>query len=264
MKLMDYMLFCFLLTKGDLQMYTADNYLNNPYICKMFKENINNLKLDEIYCLIENLAIYKSNYLKLTYEELDISNEILFSLKDRSAILVYTAENDSERQKTCTEILEFLFILNSEYENILFLIYTQIEAVLKYRIKEKNKKSAYEKFKRKSKERGELLLLYRYNIELGYSDIPYTDTTDCKVFWKYLESIIKELNIVLRKERNIIAHDLIYIPEKDKINKLIDNGKNIEIYIEKCLDDYLNRIDILLIKFKLILKIFDQIFDINF
>lgn len=241
-------------------MTTAEDYLNNPDICRILDRPIKNERLDEIYNLIVCLAIYKTDCLKEKYEELDIPNNAIFNWAEKEVIFKYSPDDDDEDLRTRKDILEFLFILNVEYENLLSLIYSQIEAILRERIKQNNKEKEYKEFKKQAPKNSELMRLFEYNVQLGHSDF-LNDSMDDAM--DMLKSIVETLNKTLRKKRNIIAHELIRIPSKKSINEIFNDGENVVIPIINACNYCIDRINVLLMEFKLLLKSFDIIFEID-
>lgn len=243
-------------------MVTAENYLNNPDICRMMSGPIKNEKLDEIYNLIECLALYKTDCLKKKYEDLDIPNNAIFNWEEGEVIYKYAPDNEDEDIQARKDIFEFLFILTVEYENLIFLIYSQIEAILKERIKQKNEEKGYKEFKRQIPNRSDLMRLYEYNVQLGYSNF-FAAVAGGDDFMDLLKGIMETFNRTLRKKRNIIAHELIRIPPKDNINEVLENGENVILPIVDTCNYCIDRINVLLFDFKLLLKSFDLLFGVD-
>lgn len=237
-------------------MITAEDYLKNPEIAKMWELPICDKKMQEINDLITTLAGHKMDCLKQKFEELNIPNDAFFNWDENSVVLVYSPENENEDIETRTSIYDYLFILNAEYEHIVLLIFSQMEALLTCRIEKKRKKTNYEKFKLKI-QKGGIESLFRYNMKLGYNEI-FTEIITV------IYDIVVEIDTIMRKQRNIIAHELIRTPDKEIFNKILNNGQNINVSIIDALNYYANKINVHLIQFNLFLKLIYFMFDIKF
>lgn len=236
-------------------MGTVENYLKDPHINYYIRSPLENKKIFQVYSLIEELAKYKANCLKDKYEELDIPNDAIFNWEEQSVTLIYNPRDNEEDDEIKKDIYNLLFILNIEYEHILLLIYSQIEATLKKRIKQKNKNNEFNKFKKKKRNDSDIIKLYEYNIQLGHAEILKNNKKDFDDVMKYLENF-------MRKKRNSIAHGSILVPNENSIRDILSSSINSAIIIEY-LNCYFEKIEVLLIEFKLTLIMFDKIFDFN-
>lgn len=156
-------------------------------------------------------------------KEVDILNEILpgsveINHSRREVINTYfEPRTEEEKEEMIKYIVEYINLVRVNYNNVISMVYSQMEATLNYNIKTMNKQNEFKNYAKQNKGKSSLQNMFDFVVaEKNYT--PKESENE----------LITGINGIIRSKRNKIMHDLYDVFTDEDAVVLIDDGKNLD------------------------------------
>lgn len=179
-------------------------------------------------------------------EDMDILIEILpgsaeIDFHNRTILNTYfEPDSEDERVEMINYIVKHINSIRINFQNIVSMVYSQMESFLGYTLKCINKESDYETYSKGRK--GSIL---QKKLDFIISECGYTLTSSDNI-------LITGINDPLRNARNDMMHNIYEVYSFIEAEKFVADGKNLDRKIEQLQYDYIaavNSLDVILESF---------------
>lgn len=193
--------------------------------------NIEKMLLDIVGKDMQHKFEYLNSQLEILIEilpgtvQLDASRRFILNT-------YFEAETEKEALEMINYIVEHINLLRINHNNIISMVYSQMEGILLHKVKQMNKIREYKDYIREEKgsifKKGIEFLLQEKQSNLSNTD----------------QIIVDCIDDLLRKERNSMMHNMYEVFEYEDALELIADGSNLDRKLTEIQNAYIKKIHI--------------------